>query len=461
MPPSAPAGVTATAGNEAATVAWSSGAGGGTVSTYRVTYAGLGQPVEVPGGQRSVEVTGLTNGDEYTFEVWAVNEVGESARVASNRVRPNDEVPGAPTGVEATSDASQAATVTWSEADGRGNDIANYIVTGTPGEFRTEVPGDSTEATIEGLTNDTAYTFTVTAVNDLGIQSEPSASSPAVTPYGPPGAIASARVAEGDGTVGLEWDPAPSSLPVDYRLSATPTTGADPVPSTSGVANHAFSSLDNGTTYQFTITPFNDRGDGPPIAVSGRPGRQPTISNVAAQRTGDRTFRVTFAVDNGGRAIDTCTIAGGGNGAVNCSVTNGTGSGTVEVTTFNKQYTFTPTVANTLGSSSGNQSTTGTSAKKPLTVDANTNDRWDGACTWQESPNTRPYYSSPNHACGTAQGYVPHGNEVRAECWRSGGEIQDDHLNKSSTWIRTTQGYMNTLYFMNWANNPESNLPGC
>jgi murein DD-endopeptidase MepM/ murein hydrolase activator NlpD len=74
-----------------------------------------------------------------------------------------------------------AATVSWAApAFNGGTGIASYNVTSSPGGIVTTVPGTSTTATVIGLTNGTAYTFNVTAINSVG--ASVSAASNAVTP---------------------------------------------------------------------------------------------------------------------------------------------------------------------------------------------------------------------------------------------------------------------------------------
>ncbi|MGB8651724.1 MAG: fibronectin type III domain-containing protein, partial [Mycobacteriales bacterium] len=86
--PTAPANVTATAGDTAATVSWSAASpNGNAISSYRVTASPGGNRVSVTGTHATV--TGLTNGTQYTFTVAAENAAGygpESA--ASNAVIP-------------------------------------------------------------------------------------------------------------------------------------------------------------------------------------------------------------------------------------------------------------------------------------------------------------------------------------------------------------------------------------
>jgi hypothetical protein len=80
--PGAPGGVAATAGNQSATVSWSAPANGGSpITLYTVTphLAGVAQAATQVSGSppaTTANVTGLTNGDAYTFTVTATNAVG-------------------------------------------------------------------------------------------------------------------------------------------------------------------------------------------------------------------------------------------------------------------------------------------------------------------------------------------------------------------------------------------------
>jgi hypothetical protein len=89
--------------------------------------------------------------------------------------------PGAPTGVSAIAGDGQA-TVSWSApASDGGSPITAYTATSSPGAKTCTWTTGPLSCTVTGLTNGTAYTFTVTATNDLGTGS-PSAASTPVTP---------------------------------------------------------------------------------------------------------------------------------------------------------------------------------------------------------------------------------------------------------------------------------------
>ena len=93
--------------------------------------------------------------------------------------------PGAPTNVSATA-GSGSATVSFTAPSFPGipATITGYRVTSSPGGIT--ATGSSSPITITGLTNGTAYTFTVAATNAIGYGPESSASN-SVTPIAPTG----------------------------------------------------------------------------------------------------------------------------------------------------------------------------------------------------------------------------------------------------------------------------------
>jgi Domain of unknown function (DUF4082)/Fibronectin type III domain/Bacterial Ig domain len=193
-PPSKPGQVTnvvATAQPGAAGVSWTRPSSGGAPASYTVTpYIGstAQTPTTVSGSTTTTTVAGLTQGTAYTFTVTASNSSGSGpASAASNAITPMGAgTPGAPTGVS-TLPASSQAQVSWTApTDNGGTSITGYTITpyvGAAAQTSTTVTGSPapTAANITGLTNSTAYTFKVAAVNSAGTGSASTASA-AVTP---------------------------------------------------------------------------------------------------------------------------------------------------------------------------------------------------------------------------------------------------------------------------------------
>jgi len=88
-------------------------------------------------------------------------------------------VPGAPTAVAGTAGNTQVSVAFTAPVSTGGSAITSYIVTSSPGNIT--ATGTASPIIVTGLTNGTAYTFTVRAVNKVG-NSNASAASSSVTP---------------------------------------------------------------------------------------------------------------------------------------------------------------------------------------------------------------------------------------------------------------------------------------
>jgi hypothetical protein len=133
-----------------------------------------------------------------------------------------DELPGAPTSVTAVGSDS-SALVSWSApASDGGSPITGYAVTSAP-DGKTCTTAGALSCTVSGLTNGTAYTFTVTATNTVGT-GPASAASNRVTPPDTSGAsyvpIAPARLLDtrvGNGLAGKLSANTPATFTVSGR----------------------------------------------------------------------------------------------------------------------------------------------------------------------------------------------------------------------------------------------------
>ena len=188
--PSKPTGVVATAYNGAAVVSWSApSSGGSSITGYRVTSSS--GATCTTSGSTACAVTGLANGSAVTFSVVASNVVGDSsASSASSAITPAVSstalaVPTAPATPTAVA-YSGAARVSWTAAATTTAPVTSYRVTSSPEGLACTLsastsPPPTLQCDFVGLTNGTAYTFTVVATNAAG-DSVASAASTAVTP---------------------------------------------------------------------------------------------------------------------------------------------------------------------------------------------------------------------------------------------------------------------------------------
>lgn len=270
--PGAPVSPSVTPGKGEVEVAWTPPAdnGGLPVVGYEVVAspgaATCQTRVGVDPDPLRCTLTGLSGATTYTFDVVAINALGDS--VAADVQGSPLPVPYPPTAVLAVPGNAQALVSWTAPADDGGSPVIDYTATASPGGAT--CTSSTTACVVTGLTNGQAYTFTVTARNTNG-EGQVSAQSDPVTPFTVPGApTAVVATASGTDTVQISWSAPGDSggRPVTSYVATLAPGGAS---CTSTGTSCTIGGLTAGSTYSVTVVAFNAAGSGPastPTAVT-------------------------------------------------------------------------------------------------------------------------------------------------------------------------------------------------
>ncbi len=312
--PPPPVGLTATRGDESVTLSWAPGVSGRPgQDDYAATTTGWQYRMKTANGDfgewadiddsdadtTSHDVTDLTNGVAYTFDIRAVNTMGNGA-AASATATPAT-VPSAPE-VTVTA-ANRMVTLEWTATGNGGTPITGWQLRTNDGEWADLDTTEANSVPLPNLTNGVAYAFDIRAVNAVGAGA---AASVTATPAGTPPAptVTSTR---GNSMVTLSWtsegDGGSSITGWQVRTDDGEWVDLTTLDLDVDAFGHEVIGLTNGIAYTFGVRALNAKGNGAAASVQATPAAAPAAPDVTVN-AGDGEITLSWASDDdGGSAI--------------------------------------------------------------------------------------------------------------------------------------------------------------
>jgi hypothetical protein len=450
--PGAVRNLKAVAGNTQARVTWSRAADNGSAVTKYIVE-GNGQTFEVGAAQRSLVITGLVNGEKYAFTVWAVNAKGAGPQRTSNTVTPSFEVPDAPLTVKALAKPDGTVSVTWDKANGQGHAIARYEVTATSSGASAPIgsaTGTSLTVKAGDLEYGTQYSFSVIAVNDIGVASKSSPASDSVVPFTKPAAVknlSAATVTSAKGTIQISWTPGSDNgrQITEYRV----TVGG--VTKSTTALSMTWAGLADGATVTVTVVAVNEAGAG----VAAKTAAKTLAVPVRSAETPSATYSaVSVAASFTGDAV-TCKLTVAGQASVtNSSCSNGSKL-TVNVNRASTTYSWTLTVGNAAGSY------TASGSARTGTISATAQCNGCAVGVWEYKPNSSDSITQSSTYVG---GVYSDGKGITPVCKKTGVNINsagENNNKQSSWWVMVNDPYYLPYAYTDMSSTELGYLPGC
>ena len=235
-------------------------ANGAPVDRYRVRGSdGVAQECATT----SCEITGLTNGQDYRFQVQAHNAVGWSEWSPQSAVATPDAKPGRVGPIELVREGDGLLVLRWTPPTTQTSAIKRYHVSYEGGEPKTT---SRPTITVTGLDNNNTYAFTVAAENDFDIgEARTSATFQSVGPPGRPAAptVTDQKTPGDSGAVTLTWPAVDPNGPTPVRY--TVLRDGRPLPACTAITatrcDNSGMTYD-GTEYRYAVRAVNKNGEG-------------------------------------------------------------------------------------------------------------------------------------------------------------------------------------------------------
>ncbi|WP_166791824.1 Ig-like domain-containing protein [Cryobacterium frigoriphilum] len=265
--------------------------------------------------------------------------------------------PDAPGTPSVTSIQDRTVVLSWTPPSNNGSEITGYTVAASG--FTQQCA--STTCTLANLTNDTEYSFTVTATNEVG-ESDPSGASPVARPDARPDVPQPPTLVFGDGAINVSWaTPTSTGSAVEsYLLEISPLPQFGSLQRTASGNSLSWDSLENGVAYAVRVQAVN-RAPEPSdwssfssaMVPAGVPAAPAAPTTTPATAVGSQAqIAVSWVMPaNNGDVVAGYTLNTLQNGAVVSSLPVSATSANVAVAASETDYTFTVSARNKAGDS--------------------------------------------------------------------------------------------------------------
>jgi hypothetical protein len=259
---------------------------------------------------------------------------GDPDREVEGRIRltvqGKPDAPGTPT---VSSVQDRTVVLSWTPPANNGAEITHYLVSSTAGGYTKRC--ESTTCTLDNLTNNVEYNFTVVAVNRVG-PSDPSAPSETARPDARPDTPNPPTLVFGDRSLQVSWvTPTTPGSPVEsFTLEISPAPPSGIVQKAGLTGNSTvWEGLENGVAYQVRVQAHNRAPEpsswsawsatevparAPDAAAAPSTERLDPVGNQAQMRVswgapannGDAIAEYRLNVLRGGTVVNTLSVPG-------------------------------------------------------------------------------------------------------------------------------------------------------
>jgi hypothetical protein len=313
------------ADDHSVTLSWGAAVDHGSpVSDYIISVDGR---TVSAGTALTTTVSGLTNGQAYTFTIVAKNSYKAGPATTTTGYAAGSPIfagPVTPQDAHPADADTTAVTVTWGTAQANGPEAPTYTLTRTGGSGTKTVCTDVSVTTCQdqGVSFGTTYTYSVAARTVFLNQTRTSSSASAspYTPVGRPGAWQpiSATATGTNNQISVTFTVPPSrgtSSTVSVRLNGSVSAGLGSFPvGGSGSTTRTVSVPANGTDYSLSLQDCNENSQcsvSNSITVNAY-GPIPAPS-ISLSKVGPTTLRITASADGNGRPISIQVLTTHGN----------------------------------------------------------------------------------------------------------------------------------------------------